>query len=120
MTWQISLLRILPKQLEELCTDPNLQESILHCIYSALTGHIIQMTGPYSTALAAQAHIGWLAMLRGYWTLEWQLAYESTYQSPDSKKWRDKLKRLQQMTRWQKQSRPNDVAHPDSTMEAQK
>ncbi len=40
-------------------------------------------------------------MLRGYWTLEWQAAYERTYKIPDSETRKEKLKRLQQMTRWQ-------------------
>jgi hypothetical protein len=85
MTWRISLLGTLRRQLEALSTDPNLQESILRCIDSALADRTIEMTGPFSMALVAQARIGWLAMLHGYWTLEWQVAYDRTYKTPDSK-----------------------------------
>jgi hypothetical protein len=62
-------------------------------------------------ALAAQARIGWLAMLRGYWTLEWQAAYERTYKIPDFETRKEKLKMA-------KQSYPNDLAKPYSIMEA--
>ncbi len=40
-------------------------------------------------------------MLCGYWTLKWQLAYNRTYKIPDSETRKEKLKRHQQMTRWQ-------------------
>jgi hypothetical protein len=45
--------------------------------------------------------MGWLAMLRGYWTSKWQIVYERTYTIPDAETPKDRLKGLQQMTRWQ-------------------
>jgi hypothetical protein len=83
-------------------TDPNLQEAILHCIDSALAGRYITTTGPFRAALVAQARIGWLGMLRGYWTNEWQKAYERTYVVPAEEDRKERNKRTLTMTRWQR------------------
>jgi hypothetical protein len=57
------LLGTIHKQLELLCMDQNLWELILHYIDSAVADRTIQTMGPFSTALAAQACIGWLKIL---------------------------------------------------------
>jgi hypothetical protein len=41
-------------------------------------------------------------MLQGYWSHEWQVAYESTYATPATEDRKAKTKRLLQMGRWQK------------------
>jgi hypothetical protein len=102
MLWRIKLITTLRKKLDNLNTDPNLQESILHCIDSALAGRDIAITGPFRDAIEAQARIGWLSMLRGYWTKEWQKAYERTYPTPQEETRKDKNKRTLKMTRWQR------------------
>jgi hypothetical protein len=58
--------------------------------------------GPFHQALEAQLQIGWEAMLQGYWATAWQSEYEQTYQVPVDETRKNKNKRLQQMTTWQK------------------
>jgi hypothetical protein len=71
-TWQIKLLTALRQQMETLHTNPNLQEAILHFIDSAMADRAISTTGPFHDALYTQSRIGWLSMLQGHWTQEWQ------------------------------------------------
>ncbi len=100
--WRISLLTTLRRQLTALKTDSNLQEAILNCIDCALAERQVTTLGSFHVALEAQAKIGWTAMLRGYWANKWQLEYERTYPIPDEETHKNKNKRHQQMTRWQK------------------
>jgi hypothetical protein len=54
-------------------------------------------------ALTAQAHIGWLNMLCGYWSTKWQQeAYKQLYQVTPEETAKQKKKWQLQMTRWQK------------------
>jgi hypothetical protein len=84
-------------------TDTNLQESIVNCIDRAMSNREITAHGPFKKALTSQSLIGWLALLRGYWSKEWQRAYAKTYPVPteETKKQRNK-ERNTTMTRWQK------------------
>jgi hypothetical protein len=52
-------------------------------------------------ALMAQARIGWLGMLIGYWTREWQTASEQTYPVPGDESRKKKNKWLITMKEWQ-------------------
>jgi hypothetical protein len=101
ITWRLSLLGTLRQQLTALRTDTNLQELILHCIDCALAGRAVATTGPFSAALQSQARIGWLAMLRGYWSQEWQHAHDRTYLVPDDETRKERLQRQLFMGRWQ-------------------
>jgi hypothetical protein len=62
--------------METLQMAPNLQEVILNVIDSALAGRPINTTGVFREALEAQSQIGWLGLLRGYWSQAWQKAYK--------------------------------------------
>jgi hypothetical protein len=48
----------------------------------------IPANGPYGLTIQAQAQIGWLGMLQGYWTKKWQEAYEQSYEVPDKETWK--------------------------------
>jgi hypothetical protein len=41
-------------------------------------------------------------MLHGYWSQDWQAAYESSYQIPTEEERKDKNKQILHMARWQK------------------
>jgi exonuclease III len=100
--WRIKLIAQLRQQMENLKTDPNLQEAILNCIDSALGEREIHTTGPFREALEAQSRIGWVGMLRGYWSNAWQQAFERTFSIPEEETRKEKNIRHRQMTRWQK------------------
>jgi hypothetical protein len=101
-SWRIKLLAALRRQMETLQTNTNLTEAILNCIDSAMASRAIPAIGPFQDAIEAQSRIGWLNMLRGHWTLEWQKAYEMTYPTPSDEDRKAKNKRKLTMTRWQK------------------
>jgi hypothetical protein len=82
--------------------ETNLQEAIVNCINNTLSGRDNKTTGIFRQALKAQARIGWQAMLRGYWTKEWQRAYEKSYHVPEGETKKIKNKRHRDMARWQK------------------
>jgi hypothetical protein len=67
----------------QLHTDSNLQEAILNCLDNTLASGQNTTHGTFGTAFTAQAHIGWPAMFRGYWSLEWQKAYTRTFPVPE-------------------------------------
>jgi hypothetical protein len=83
-------------------TDTNRQEAIINCLHNILSGRDTNTAGTFSQALKAQACIGWQAMLRGYWTKEWQRAYEKSYPVPEGKIKKNKNKWHREMARWQK------------------
>jgi hypothetical protein len=61
--------------MEALKTGTNLIEVIINCINNAMADRaIIVTTGPFQKVLESQYRIGWLAMLQGYWSREWQQA----------------------------------------------
>jgi hypothetical protein len=88
--------------MESLQTDPNLVEVIINCMDKSMSDRAIIPAGQFRKAIKAQSHIGWLAMLRGYWSLEWQQAYEKTHPTPDSESRKERNKRQRKMKRWQK------------------
>ena len=97
--WRLKLISTLRRQLAQLNTAENLQELILNCIDSAIDGRAIPTGGPFHKALESQETIGWLGMIRGYWSQEWQKAFERTYIDPIEESRKQKNKRLQKMTR---------------------
>lgn len=102
IAWRVKLLTELRQQMTKLHTASNLQEAILSCLDNSLAGRTNPTRGSFGTALLAQAHIGWTAMFRGYWSLEWQKAYMRTYPVPDVETRKEKNKRHYQMELWQK------------------
>ena len=89
--------------MESLQTNTNLIEVFINCLDNAIAERETIINGPLRKALASQSNIGWLAMLRGYWSNEWQVAYEQSFTTPASETRKDKNKRKLTMTRWQKQ-----------------
>jgi hypothetical protein len=77
--------------------DTNLQESKVNCLNNAMSDRAIIINGPFRKALMAQAQIRCLAMLQGYWSKEWQKAYEHSYQAPPSKRRKERNRRQLQM-----------------------
>jgi hypothetical protein len=75
--------------MESLQTDTNLVKVIINCMDNLMSDRVITPAGQFRKAIKAQSHIGWLAMLRGYWSLEWQQAYETTYLTPEAKTRKD-------------------------------
>ncbi len=55
------------------------------------------------TTLNSQACIGWLGLLRGYWSTRWQQEYKTVYKDPTEDTRKEKTKRKLQMGRWQNQ-----------------
>jgi hypothetical protein len=100
--WRIQLLASVRQVMERLNTDSNLQETILNCIDSAITERAVISNGPFSNALESQSDIGWIDMLRGYWSNKWQVAYEQSYSVPNNEDRKAKNKQKLQMQRWQK------------------
>ena len=100
--WRIASLSTLRKQMEKTNTDEYLQETILDCIDSAMAGRAVNTQGPFQQALESQERIGWVSMLHGYWTKQWQVEYEKSYDAPPNESRKDKNKRLRHMARWQK------------------
>jgi hypothetical protein len=100
--WRIGLLAHLRQYMVRTSTDGGLQETILDCLDRAMASRPIHPHGPFHQAIEAQAKIGWLSMLQGYWSQEWQAAYETTYHPPDEEERKAKTKRLRDMTSWQK------------------
>ncbi len=88
--------------MEKTNTDEYLQETILDCIDSAMAGRAVNTQGPFQQALESQERIGWVSMLHGYWTKQWQVEYEKSYDAPPNESRKDKNKRLRHMARWQK------------------
>jgi hypothetical protein len=83
-------------------TDESLQETIIDCLDRAMANRPIYPHGIFYHAMEAQAKIGWVHMLQGYWSLEWQKAYENSYQIQINEDRKTKNKRLIHMVRWQK------------------
>jgi hypothetical protein len=100
--WRIHLLTVLRAQMKVFKTKTNLQEAIVNCIDSTLSGRDTNTTGTFSQTLKAQACIGWQAMLCGYWTKEWQRAYERSYPVLEGETKKIKNKWHRDMARWQK------------------
>jgi hypothetical protein len=73
--WRLKLISTLRRQLAQLNTAENLQELILNCIDSAIDGRAIPTGGPFHEALESQETIGWLGMIRGYWSQEWRKSF---------------------------------------------
>jgi hypothetical protein len=94
---QIKLLSSLRRQLAKLNTESNLQELIINCIDCAIDDQEIPTDGPFREALESQECIGWLGMIRGYWSQEWQIAFEWTYLAPAEESRKQKNKRQLQM-----------------------
>jgi hypothetical protein len=92
MAGQISLVAAIKKQLDMLQTETNLQEAIVSCLDSTLADRNIHMQGPFHMALEAQSSIGWLGMLQGYWSKEWQKANEQSYLVPTEETCKQKKK----------------------------
>jgi hypothetical protein len=68
--------------MEKTNMDAYLQETILDCIDRAMTDRTINMHDPFNRVLEAQEHIGWVNMLCGYWSQEWQVGYKKFYDIP--------------------------------------
>jgi hypothetical protein len=100
--WRISLLTNLRQQMAKMSTDESLQETIIDCLNRAMANRPIYPHGIFHHAMEAQAKIGLVHMLQGYWSLEWQKAYENSYQIPIDEDRKTKKKRLLHMVRWQK------------------
>jgi hypothetical protein len=100
--WRIGLLTTLQQQMVKTSTNGELQDTIINCLDSAMAHRPIHTHGTFHRALTAQAQIGWVHMLQGYWSLEWQAAYDNTYPVPDEETRQEKQQRLLKMTRWQK------------------
>ena len=83
-------------------TDESLQEIIIDCLDRAMADRPIYPHRTFCQAMEAQAKIGWVHMLQGYWSLEWQKAYENSYQIPIDENRKTRNKRLIHMVRWQK------------------
>jgi hypothetical protein len=71
MLWRIKIRSKLQTQMEKLHTDTNLQETIIHCLDSAIADRAIPLQGPFREAIQAQARISWLGMLWGHWKTKW-------------------------------------------------
>jgi hypothetical protein len=83
-------------------TNTELQETIIDCLDRAMANRPIYPQGTFRRALEAQAHIGWSSMLQGFWTKEWQAAYDNSYPIPTEETRKEKQKRQLHMARWQK------------------
>ena len=102
LQWRITFLTALRTKLTALRTAPHLQEAILGCIDNTLAARDVSTAGPFQEALLSQERIGWIGMLRGYWSSKWQEAYNNTYAIPQTETRKERNKRQQDMTRWQK------------------
>jgi hypothetical protein len=102
IAWRLQLLMSLRKQMEVLQTDTNLIEAIINCMDNAMADRAIITAGPFQKALESQSRIGWLAMLLGYWSREWQQANGMTYHTLTTETRKERNKRHLTMTRWQK------------------
>jgi hypothetical protein len=83
-------------------TDGGLQETITKCLDCAMANRLIYTHGPFHRALKAQSKIGWVSMLQGYWSQEWQMTYKRLHQVPTDEDRKAKNKHILQMARWQK------------------
>jgi hypothetical protein len=103
MKWRIALLATLRKQMEKTNTNKYLQETILMRINNAMADRTINTNGPFlHRVLEAQACIGWVSMLSGYWSQTWKIEYNSMYIIPIDETRKAKNKCSLQMARWQK------------------
>jgi exonuclease III len=100
--WRINLLATIHKQLTKSSTDDQLQETIIDSIDRAIANRSVSTHGPFHRALEAQERIGWIHMLQGYWSQEWQAAYVHTYKIPPDENRKEKNKRILHMACWQK------------------
>ncbi len=82
--------------------DKSLQEIIIDCLDRAMADRPIYPHGIFHHAMEAQAKIGWVHMLQGYWSIEWQKAYEHSYQIPIAENRKTKNKPLIHMVSWPK------------------
>jgi hypothetical protein len=96
------MLAAVRQVMERLKTDSNLQEPILNCIDSAIAERANIINGTFNNALDSQSKIGWIDMIRGYWSSSWQIAYEQLYSVPLDEDRKAKNKRSLHMQRWQK------------------
>jgi hypothetical protein len=118
ITWQISLIAVLQKQMEWLKRDEQLQETILNVIDNMVEDLVIPTNGPFRVALKEQQKIGWLGMLRGYWANAWQQVYVNTFHVSPIKEWKDCNKCLIQ--RVAKETHTGCVEHGDQTVDHKK
>ena len=79
-----------------------LQELLIDVLDRAIAGRPISLSGPFSNLLRTQERIGWRAMLQGYWSVEWQTTYLSTYEAPTTESRKDKQQWILAMALWQK------------------
>jgi hypothetical protein len=102
MKWRMALLATLRKQMEKTNTNKYLQETILVRINNVMADRTINTNGPFHQVLEAQACIGWVSMLSGYWLQTWQIEYDSMYIIPIDETRKAKNKCSLQMACWQK------------------
>ncbi len=100
--WRIALLAQLRQHMTFTKTDDILKETILDCLDRTMAQRPIYTHGPFRQALEAQEKIGWVRMLQGYWSKEWQAAYDKSYMIPTEEAPKERNKRLRHMARWQK------------------
>jgi hypothetical protein len=101
--WWLTMLTKVHTQLSRMHMNAHLQETIIDCIDKALSGRAVTPNGPFQSAMESQSQIGWLGMMRVYWSIQWQKEYEQTYEALDEETRKDKNKWSLQMGRWHKQ-----------------
>jgi hypothetical protein len=117
LAWQVKLLSSLRNQLTKLNTATNLLELILTCIDCAIDDRPIPIQGPFHEALRSQELIGWLSMIRGYWSQEWQHAFERTYMSPAEETRKQKKQATASDATMANKDRPIYMERADTTVE---
>jgi hypothetical protein len=83
-------------------TSDQLNDVLVDVVDQTMAGRPISVGGKFEAALRSQERIGWRAMLHGYWSKEWQIAYQDTYQPPPTETVKDRKKRIIAMALWQK------------------
>jgi hypothetical protein len=102
IAWRIKLLTRLKQQMKQMKTNEQFQATIIECLDKTLSDRDQSTTGPFRSALEAQQRIGWLRMIKGHWSNEWQKAYDNTYTEPTEETRKEKNTRKRSMDRWQK------------------
>ena len=101
-------------------THPELQRAIMYSFWQWRKGRLIdflQFSAPVRRAVVEQSHIGWLDMLEGAPSKQWQRVQAAHYQDlgmrKSSLKWmRGLLTRLQKLA-WKQWDHRNQVKHED-------
>jgi hypothetical protein len=102
IAWRIKLLTRLKQQMQHMNTNKQFQATIIECLDKTLSDRDQLTAGPIRSALEAQQRIGWLGMIEGHWSNEWQKAYDKTYTEPTEEIRKEKNTRKRSMDRWQK------------------